>query len=294
MDHIKASTAKQVMNAEINKKISRSRDDISIEHNTESKTNKPPNAQHATTVLTVDPDILSNIMEGIRELAQAIIDIRRQMHTMQMKNREYPIGLHNKLETIGCSRECATPQEAIAAANAEEDIKKLITNGARQRYGSNKISNCKNKIVQCYKCGKTGHYGKDCRNGRHANRFSLAKLEKSRVNIINKFCTHCKKRGHNREECWYLHGRPKIKPIEPLKSKNFKPRYDNKSELKRIIKARLRNSESEYSSDEEEKDGSKTKTTRTSEHQVTHVRRMTRDSGLDIVTLPIRETKSEN
>jgi len=44
---------------------------------------------------------------------------------------------------------------------------------------------------------------------RYANRFALPKANKhTEINTVKKYCTHCKKAGHGRKECWTLHGRP--------------------------------------------------------------------------------------
>jgi len=54
-----------------------------------------------------------------------------------------------------------------------------------------------------------GHYGRDCRINRYANRFTLPKAEKpANMNNIEKYCTYYKKKGHKRDECWLLNGRP--------------------------------------------------------------------------------------
>jgi len=63
--------------------------------------------------------------------------------------------------------------------------------------------------MQCQKCGKLGHLGRDCRTSRYANRFTLPKAEKpANVNNIEKYCIYCKNTSHKRDECWSLNGRP--------------------------------------------------------------------------------------
>ncbi|KAL0098788.1 hypothetical protein PUN28_020735 [Cardiocondyla obscurior] len=48
---------------------------------------------------------------------------------------------------------------------------------------------------------KTGHTGRECKNSRHANRFSLPRADANEeVNATSKYCTHCNINGHIRED----------------------------------------------------------------------------------------------
>lgn len=140
---------------------------------------------------------------------------------------------------------------------------------------------------QCYKCEKTGHYGRDCRSSRYA----LPKPDKSsRVNVVKKFCQYCKKCGHNRDECWSLNGGPKAKASNRTKGdENKKPRRDNKGDERKKHTYQKRSSDSESSSDEDKRENNH-KTTRVLKYQVTHVQRAAQGkAGLDL--MPSRAKK---
>lgn len=143
--------------------------------------------------------------------------------------------------------------------------------------------------VKSYILQKNGHYGRDC----HSSIYALPKPDKSYcINIVEKFCKHCKKRGHNRETCWSLNERPKTNTSDRTrKDINKKTQDNNKNEDRKKYRLRKRHSDTERSSDEDERE-EKNKTTRALEYQVTHVRQRAQEkTGLDLITLPIREAK---
>lgn len=97
----------------------------------------------------------------------------------------FQLGLNDKLQTIVRSRAPATLADAIA-----------------QRQPNQSRDDTRN--MQCHKYGKTRHIGRECRTS-YANRYNLLKPDDySRVNATDKFCVHCKKSGHVRDECWKL------------------------------------------------------------------------------------------
>jgi len=118
-------------------------------------------------------------------------------------------------------------------------------------------------MIQYHKCGKAGHYGRDCRTSRHANRFALPKANKhTEMNMMEKYCTHCKKAGHGRKKCWTLHGRPKKMQERQQRPNNKKPQHTT-TLIKRKEK---RNDDSDsspsFSSSSEEEEVPRTKTLR--------------------------------
>jgi len=101
-------------------------------------------------------------------------------------------------------------REAITGASAEKKVNEPIVRKPAYQGQSKfdaRIRHPQNLV--CQKCGKIGHYGRDCRTSRYANRFTLPKAEKpANVNNIEKYCTYCKRKGHKRDGCWSLKGRP--------------------------------------------------------------------------------------
>lgn len=55
----------------------------------------------------------------------------------------------------------------------------------------------------CCKCGKHGHYGRNC----HVSRITLPKAGGKELNAIEKYCSHCKKAGYSRENCWSVNNK---------------------------------------------------------------------------------------
>ena len=234
-------------------------------------------------------DLYESMIEGRQhyttENKRAILDILQQQ---ALEN--YQIGLNDDTKAVVRSRGYATLQDAIAAATAEERIKGTTVSRPKPKYYMPAADNYKNKL-QCRKCGKLGHHGKDCRNSRYSNRFALPQPDKTRINAVEKFCKHCKKRGHTQAECWHLNGRPRNKtPYHPPRPQNNGNKNNNPR--KAIEPRKKKNSGSESSSEDERKTAGK-KDKRAQTYQVAQVTRAAQpSSGLDQITLPIQETRS--
>ena len=205
----------------------------------------------------------------------------------------YQIGLHEEIKLLVRAQRYNTLQEAIAGASAEEKVKGASTrlNGNR-RDMPNAQRNNRAPTIRCGKCGKIGHDGRDCRSSRYANRFELPRPEgRPRVNTAVQQCSYCKKTGHSRNDCWTLHGRPPPKDEDRPEAKpKRKIEKDAKQRTSKAVKM-IKHADT-ASSDESSDDDSSTTGTAAA-YQVTHVKRDAhKDSGLDLVTLSIRETKS--
>ncbi|XP_011254548.2 uncharacterized protein LOC105250252 [Camponotus floridanus] len=125
----------------------------------------------------------------------------------QQALENFQIGLNDDIKTVVRSRGYTTLQEAISAATTEEKIKEptIVSTQSKSAATPTYYRDTRN-VIQCQKCRKIGHHGRECRTSRYATRFLLPKPERhSRVNTVNKYCNYCKKTGHNREECWLLH-----------------------------------------------------------------------------------------
>jgi len=85
-----------------------------------------------------------------------------------------------------------------------------------------------------------------------------------RVNAINKFCKHCKKIGHSRDECWHLNGQPGFNIKSPEQRK--KPRKESENDRK---EPRQRKRDSESVSSDSEEDTRKKQSRSAVEYRVT-------------------------
>ncbi|XP_067203548.1 uncharacterized protein [Linepithema humile] len=119
--------------------------------------------------------------------------------------QNFQLGLQEDIKIIVRSRNYSNLQEAIAVAASEE---KMRGPNVMNKPNYKAVGTTREKPPQCAKCGKWGHHGRECRTSRFANRFNLPKADGQRVNALEKYCKHCKKTGHLRDECWLLNGRP--------------------------------------------------------------------------------------
>ncbi|XP_077264813.1 uncharacterized protein LOC143898889 [Temnothorax americanus] len=197
----------------------------------------------------------------------------------------FQIGLRDELKILVRSQRYATLQEAITGASAEE---KLIGPTATKTGASlykNKPGYTRqpqNQSVQCFKCGKTGHYGRECRSQGNA----LPKPSKpAQVNALQKYCNYCKKSGHNRDECWTLKGRS----YTPNTNKS----RENEKRQQLKVPNRRKNADSASSEDEQEEARGK-QPRPASEYRVTHIESVPygrTKPELLLTRLPILEVK---
>ncbi|XP_029659455.1 uncharacterized protein LOC115233278 [Formica exsecta] len=259
----------------------------------EFNTLKQKNGESARTYRLRADKIAMELYESMMEGRYHTVNNKRTiMEIIQQQALEnFQIGLQDEIKTIVRSRGYATLQEAIAAASAEEKVKGLSATGTPSKINFTPTYKQGNQTtVKCQKCGKTGHYGRDCRTSRYANRFSLPKPDRQpHVNTINKYCNYCKKSGHDREECWLLHGRPNRDQSSRTKQYNSRPENKNRKNSEQGKKK----FNSAQSSDEEERNERKSHRPAI-EYQVSHFKNTPHiQTGLDLVTLPMREAKRE-
>ncbi|XP_070169655.1 uncharacterized protein [Polyergus mexicanus] len=259
----------------------------------EFNTLKQKNGESARTYGLRTDKLAMELYESMMEGRHHTVDNKRAiMEIIQQQALEnFQIGLQDEIKTIVRSRGYATLQEAIAAASAEEKVKGPPATGTRSKINFTPTYKQENKInVQCQKCGKIGHYGRDCRTSRYTNRFSLPKPDRQpRVNTVNKYCHYCKKSGHDREECWLLHGRPNRDQSSRIKQYNSRPENKNRKNSEQGKKK----FNSTQNSDEEERNERKSHRP-AMEYQVSHFKNTPHiQTGLDLVTLPMREAKRE-
>jgi len=226
--------------------------------------------------------------EHSSEQRKAILDTIQEL---ALEN--FQLGLRDDIQTIVRSRNYKTLTAAISGAIAEEKLKGSSPRTNYKNKDQDQFRQGRNTGLQCQKCGKMGHHGRDCRTSRYANRFVLPKAEKpAGVNTVEKYCTYCKKAGHKREDCWSLNGRPeRERTLRPKKEANKKSQVNAISKSK-TSKSRYESDDSTFSSSGDEENRSVKKTTRAvREHQITQITKPRANTGLDLVTLPINETK---
>ncbi|XP_077282383.1 uncharacterized protein LOC143908567 [Temnothorax americanus] len=231
----------------------------------------------------------------IEERNHTIESKRTILETIQQQAlQNFQLGLRDEIKLLVRAQHFATLQEAIAGASAEEKVNgpSGIPPRPKNNYAYSPQPRDNRSIVQCQKCGKYGHLGRECRTNRYANRFSLPKPDRTpRVNAIDKVCNYCKKAGHMREECWLLNGRPNKERTNHNKPNN--PRGQNKNFRPKTNGPRKKDSNSAANSDEEDKEDTKQRRPAL-EYQMSHLTNKPRKhAGLDLITLPMQEAKHE-
>ncbi|KYN11058.1 General transcription factor II-I repeat domain-containing protein 2 [Trachymyrmex cornetzi] len=169
----------------------------------------------------------------------------------------FELGLREDIKLVVRSQKYTSLQEAINAASAEEKVKgPTLRTNYNERYKNGQNQNLKNTGVQCSKCGKIGHLGRDCRSSRYATKFSLPRAEKpASINLAEKYCTYCKRAGHKRNECWSLNGRPDKDPKQRAKrDTDHRAKRVNSAIKIRQNKQQSESEESSYGSSEEEQE----------------------------------------
>ncbi|XP_020296374.1 uncharacterized protein LOC109861229 [Pseudomyrmex gracilis] len=99
--------------------------------------------------------------------------------------QQFQISLRNDVRLIIRSRNYGTLQEAINAASSEEKVAVPQNSHGRNFATKQKMEKNYEKNA-CYKCGKIGHYGKECRS----NRMALPKPSGGKVNAVDKTCSY--------------------------------------------------------------------------------------------------------
>jgi len=227
--------------------------------------------------------LYASMIEGKGHTAAVRTIIQQTLKEQALTN--FQIGLRDELQILVRAQRYTTLQEAITGATAEEKLvkpAKASQYSNRTRPESNYSRTDRNNNT-CFKCGKSGHHGRDCRSSKNA----LPKPEKPRVNLVNKFCSLCKRTGHSRDECWSKRNRSENKTKTPEHKR--KSRDESKSDK---IKQhhRRRESESAGSNSDGETEQAKQRQPRPAlEYRVSHIKEVKSVPQLLWTRLPIRE-----
>ncbi|KAL6265936.1 hypothetical protein P5V15_002783 [Pogonomyrmex californicus] len=134
--------------------------------------------------------------QGKTESKRAILETIQQQALYN-----FQLGLQDDIKLLVCAQHY-TLQDTIAGTSAEEKFKGLTGNFAHPKVNIQHPSARENRLPQCHKCGKTGHYGRDCRTNKYTSLFPLSQPDRHPcINTMSKYCMYCKKARHNHAEC---------------------------------------------------------------------------------------------
>ncbi|XP_071574634.1 uncharacterized protein [Temnothorax nylanderi] len=247
-------------------------------------------------------ELYQSMIEGREQSSEQRKAILDTIQELALEN--FQLGLRDDIQTIVRSRNYANLTAAILGATSEEKLKgppqRSTYNTDRNQNGQEQTRRTQSVGVKCNKCGKLGHSGQECRTSRYANRYSLPRAEKPHgINTVEKYCFHCKKEGHKREDCWTLNGRPEKERTRQAKydAQEKKPinateknRGNRTSETDEDMSNSDSSSSSRSSGNDKQEKRRRHKTRHALEYRVAQVSgKANKNSNLDLVTLPMRE-----
>jgi len=111
-------------------------------------------------------DLYESLIEG-EDLS--MVEKRALLNTLKKQAlHNYQIGLREEIQNIIRSRVHKSLQDAVAAATAEERVKCPTASRANANKNRNEQSMARSAktSTQCFKCGKTEHFRRDCRSNK--------------------------------------------------------------------------------------------------------------------------------
>ena len=130
------------------------------------------------------------------ELADVQLLARRAQKLNRSRGRSLPPIIKEEKSAVNNTQTVPTDSISKRLAKIEEQMEKLIFQKDRiQRYAKNPNRDMKGrskKDDECRKCGKKGHWERDC----------YSKGSKDDKDKSSKYCSYCKKSNHTIENCW--------------------------------------------------------------------------------------------
>ncbi|KAL6256781.1 hypothetical protein P5V15_011722 [Pogonomyrmex californicus] len=108
--------------------------------------------------------LVMELYESMTEGQQSKTDAKRVSSILEIIQQQalynFQLGLQDDIKLLLRAQHYMTLQDAIAGASAEEKFKGPTGNFEHPKASISQSPTRENRLPQCHKCGKTGHYGR--------------------------------------------------------------------------------------------------------------------------------------